>query len=246
MKLWQHRQRWLQVIALTFLGTLCGAAAHQALQTNKPSEAFPVKDGPVVNVIVERPAEMDTQLQVLCFFEYRAGEKNLGAEQELDHKLRGIILDLRKSGNFAARPLETMVIAPLPYSIRPRQLLLIGLGQPEELSLELLKSVGRVGMREALRMGVRQYAQSFDLRDGGSTAFSIGDVARSIIEGALSAYATERELQERGLADERPMSRVTYLTTLESYKETVQGVKQAIRNTSQSVGQAELRGAATK
>lgn len=226
----QYRHQWLQVLALTFgLGILCGAAEPQALQTNKPSETFPIKDGPVMNVVVERPAEIDTQLQVLCFFEYRAGENNLGAEQELDHKLRGVILDLRKSGKFAARPLETMVITPLPYSIRPRQLLLIGLGKPEALSLELLKSVGRVGLREALRMGARQYAQAFDLRDG---AFGVGKVAQSIIEGALSAYATERDLQERGLAEERPISRIAYLTTLESYKETVQGVKKAIGNSS--------------
>lgn len=221
------------------MGTLhivAGYSYGQAEQANKPdsmnlSETVPAKDGLQVSVAVESPSNTNTLLQVLYFFESHEGEKNPGGHQELDHKLHGVILDLRKSGKFTARPLETLLIAPFPYSIRPRQLLLIGLGKPEDLSLERLRDVGRVALREALRLGMRRYAQAFDLRASGSLTFDAGAIAQSVIEGAISAYATERELQGRGLADEHQITCVTYLTTPEAYKETVWGVKRAISNT---------------
>ena len=92
-------------------------------------------------------------------------------------------------------------------------------------------------MREALRLGVRQYAQTFDLRASGSPAFGAGEIAQSVIEGAISAYATEREPQARGLAGEQQMPRVTHLTTPEAYKETVRGVKRAINKAEPRAGQ---------
>jgi hypothetical protein len=57
------------------------------------------------------------------------------------------------------------------------------------------------------------------------------------MEGALSAYAIEKELQSRGLADEQPLTRITLLTALATYEETVQAVKNAINNARQSTGQ---------
>jgi hypothetical protein len=230
------KQRFTTVLALVLVSAI---GSGQASQTNGPkqlrrAETFAVKDGPEISVEMESPAETDTRLQVLYFFEYREGEKNPDANQELDRKLRGVIQELRQSGKFAARPLETLTLVPPPYSIRPRQLLLIGLGKPEELSLDLIKSAGRVGMREALRLGVRQYAQTFDWRDDKTSTLGVGAIARNLIEGAICAYATEKELQERGLAEAQHMSRITLLTAPATYKETVQGVKNAISNLPQS------------
>jgi hypothetical protein len=228
------RQGLVAVFALV-LGSTGGSG--QNLQANgipHHTETLAVKEGLEISVSVESPAEMDTRLQVLYFFEYREGEKHSASHDELDRKLHGVIQELRQSGKFAARPLETLVLAPLPYSIRPRQLLLIGLGKPEELSLDLLQSAGRVAMREALRLGVRQYAQMFDWCDDANSTLTVGEIARNLIEGALSAYAVEKELQSRGLADEQPMTRITLLTASATYKETVQGVKNAISNARQN------------
>jgi hypothetical protein len=231
------RQGLVAIFALV-LGSTGGSGQHlQANGIPHRTETLAVKEGLEVNVSVESPAEMDTRLQVLYFFEYREGEKHSASHYELDRKLHGVIQELRQSGKFAARPLETLVLAPLPYSIRPRQLLLIGLGKPEELSLDLIKSAGRVGMREAMRLGVRQYAQMFDWCDDKDSTLGIGAVTRNLMEGALSAYAVEKELQSRGLADEQPLTRITLLAALATYEETVQAVKNAINNARQSTGQ---------
>lgn len=194
------------------------------------SEAFQSKNGPSVNVMVQSPPDMDVPLQIMCFFEYRDGESFTGANVEADQKLQGLIQELRKTGKFAGHPLETLLIAPPTGTIQAKQLLLIGLGKPDELSLDLMKGVGRVGMREALRLGITRYAHASDLRDGGSEKFGVGEVARSVIEGALWAYATEKELQGRGFAKSGRMSNVTYLAGPKYFAETVQAVKAAVES----------------
>jgi len=244
LELWRKIERLVFALILG-IGVSYGAVGYsygRDVQTNKSeaanlSETVSAKDGLKVSVAVESPSDTNTLLRALYFFEYREGKKNLGVNQELDRKPHGVILDLRKSGKFSARPLETLLIAPFPNPIRPHQLLSIGLGKREELPLELLESGGRVAMREALRLGVRRYAQTFGLRASGSPAFGAGEIAQSVIEGAISVYATEREPQARGLAGEQQTSRVTHLTTPEAYKETVRGVKRAINKAEPRVGQ---------
>ena len=194
------------------------------------SETFQVKNGPGVNVVVQSPPDMDAPLQIMCFFEYRDGESFTGANVEADQKLHGLIQELRKSGKFTGRPLETLLITPPDNTIQARQLLLIGLGKPDDLSLDVMKSVGRVGMREALRLGVGRYSHASDLRDGGSEKFGVGEVARSVIEGALSAYTTEKELQGRGFTKSGRISNVTYLAGPKYFNETVQAVKTAVES----------------
>jgi hypothetical protein len=194
------------------------------------SETFQAKNGPDVNVVVQSPPDMDAPLQIMCFFEYRDGESFTGANVEADQKLHGLIQELRKSGKFTGRPLETLLITPPANTIQAKQLLLIGLGKPDDLSLDLMKSVGRVGMREALRLGVGRYSHASDLRDGGSEKFGVGEVARSVIEGALSAYVTEKELQGRGFTKSGRISNVTYLAGPKYFNETVRAVKAAVES----------------
>lgn len=229
----KFKQGFAAVFALLLGSTI--AFSQTAQPETKRAETFAVKEGLEVNVIVESPAEMETRLQVLYVFEYREGEKDVGANHELDRKLHGIIQELRQSGKFAARPLETLVFAPPPYSIRPRQLLLIGLGKPEELSLDLIKSAGRVGMREALRLGVRQYAQTVDWHENKASTPGVAAIAQSLMEGAIAAYAVEKELQERGLAEAQSITRITLLAAPATYKETIQGVKRALSLPDESI-----------
>jgi len=236
---WEQSLKRFGVMVFLSL-VLCATTVFPAngqQQTSAPavgtkSETFQAKNGPGVNVVVQSPPDMDVPLQIMCFFEYRDGESFTGANVEADQKLHGLIQELRKSGKFTARPLETLLIAPPTNTVRARHLLLVGLGRPEDLSLDLMKGVGRVGMREALRLGVIRYAHASDLRDGGSEKFGVGEVARSVIEGALSAYATEKELQGRGFARSRSISNVTYLAGPKYFNETVQAIKTTVESAS--------------
>jgi hypothetical protein len=124
--------------------------------------------------------------------------------------LNGLITDLRKSGKFAGHSLETLLITPPKGSIPAQKLLLIGLGNRNEFTPEIMTNVGRVGMREALRLGVSSYSHASDLKDGGINS-PTGTVAANVVKGALEAYETEEYLVNKKLTTHKPLIKVTLL-----------------------------------
>ena len=108
---------------------------------------------------MQGPYDADVPLQVVCYFKHKAaGDTTLGAAVELDAKLGGVIASLRNRGEFAGDELETLLLSPPEGTIKPKGLLLIGLGDEESLSLERMERVGRVALREASRLGAKRVA----------------------------------------------------------------------------------------
>src|SRR6516165_11598733 len=120
------------------------------------------------------------------------GERRMtGAPVELDKRLGGVIGSLRERGEFVSDQLETLLIIPPKDSIKAKALLLVGLGDEDALSLKLLEAVGRVSLREAVRLGVSRVAFAPLIRDQGNSKFSTGDVGTPVVRGMLLAYDTE-------------------------------------------------------
>src|SRR5258706_8853509 len=92
-------------------------------------------------------------------------KKMSGAHVELDKRLGGVIAALRERGEFVGDQLETILIAPPKNSIPAKALLLVGLGDENSLSLQLMEAVGRVSLREAARLGVTRVAFAPLIRD---------------------------------------------------------------------------------
>ena len=161
-------------------------------------------DGPgglKLTVRMQGPYDADVPLQVVCYFKHKAtGDTTTGAPVELDKRLGGVIAALRDRGEFAGDELETILLAPPEGAIKPKSLLLIGLGDEETLSLERMERVGRVALREASRLGARRVAFAPLIRDQGNTKFGTGDVAKAVVRGVLLARDTESRLQKQGLA----------------------------------------------
>src|SRR5262249_473653 len=113
-----------------------------------------------IKVRMEGPYTADVPLQVVCYFKYTpAGAKKMkGAPVELDKRLGGVIAALRERGEMPGNELETLLIIPPKDSIRAKALLLVGLGDEDALSLQLMEEVGRVSLREAARLGVKRVA----------------------------------------------------------------------------------------
>jgi len=176
------------------------------------------RDGLSVDVAVQGPSTEKTPLQVACVFEYVAGDLTeppalpaaLNGMLHLDQALQGLITDLRKSGRFAGHALETLVIVPPKGAIAAERVLLIGLGDRKEFTPALMRNVGSVGMREALRLGVTSYAHASDLKDAGVSSPTRA-VAEAIIRGALDALTSERYLHAHSAA---PSPSVRTLTLL--------------------------------
>jgi len=190
-------------------------------------------DGITISTAVQSPSNQQTPLQVICVFEYTEGDifnsppalpRNLNGLVHVDEALKGILTELRKSGRFEGRTLETMLITPSVGSLPAGKLLIIGLGDRKSFNPELMISVGRVEMREALRLGVSSYSHASDLKDAGIDS-PTGVVAVNVIKGAISAYETEAFLKDHSLSSAKAITQITLLAGPAFFQTTADAVK---------------------
>jgi hypothetical protein len=191
-----------------------------------------------VEVTVQSPSSEPTPLQIACVFEYQEGDiftsppalpAALNGMVHVDQQLHGLITELRKSGRFVGHALETLLIIPPEGTIAAQKLLLIGLGDRSKFTPDLMVDVGRVGMREALRLGVPSYAHASDLKDGGvdpPTAL----VAANVVKGAYDAYRTELFLKEKKATTFHPLTKFALLAGPAFFEPSRQAAAQAIQD----------------
>jgi hypothetical protein len=159
-------------------------------------------DGLSEIVRMQGPYDADVPLQVVCYFKRTSDsdKRTTGAPAELDKRHGGLIGSLRTRGEFAGDELETILFDVPEGTIKPKRLLLIGLGDAASLSLERMERVGRVALREAVKLGATKVAFAPPIRDQGNATLGTGAVAREVTRGMLLAYDTEKRLQKQGFA----------------------------------------------
>jgi hypothetical protein len=193
-------------------------------------------DGLTVAVKVEGPSTQQTPLQVACLFEYVEGDifksppalpAALNGMVHLDQALHGLVTDLRKSGKFAGHALETLLIVPPKGTIPAERVLLVGLGDRKSFTPALMKQVGAVGMREALRLGVTSYSHASDLKDGGIES-PTAEVADAVVTGALDALTAQRYLSERGVSPAPSVGKLTLLAGPAFFADTTAAARQLL------------------
>ncbi|WP_413670772.1 M17 family peptidase N-terminal domain-containing protein [Mucilaginibacter sp. Mucisp86] len=190
-------------------------------------------DGMTITTAVQAPSNQQTPLQVICVFEYTDGDifnsppalpRNLNGLVHIDDALKGMLTELRKSGRFEGHALETILITPPAGSMPAEKLLIIGLGDRKAFNSELMTSVGRVEMREALRLGVSSYSHASDLKDAGIDS-PTGIVAVNVVKGAVNAYETEQFLKNHSLSSFQPITKITLLAGPAYFQITGDAVK---------------------
>jgi hypothetical protein len=176
-------------------------------------------DGVTIAAAVQSPSTQQTDLQFICVFEYAEGDifnsppalpRNVNGLVHVDDALKGLLTELRKSGRFAGHALETLLITPREGSMPAKKILIIGLGDRNKFNADLMTNVGRIEMREALRLGATSYSHASDLKDAGIDS-PTGAVAVNVIKGAIEAYETEMFLRDRSLTSFQPMISITTL-----------------------------------
>lgn len=158
-----------------------------------------------------------------------------GAPVELDKEFGGAIASLRERGEFIGDELETLLIIPPKNSIKAKALLLVGLGPEKNLSLKTRERVGRVGLREAARLGARRVAFAPLIRDQGNSTLPAGDVEISVAKAMLLAYDTEKRLQTEGLAKPFTLDEWDVEAGPKYFDETVAGVQTAINDAATAI-----------
>jgi leucyl aminopeptidase len=190
-------------------------------------------DGPdsvAIKVRMEGPYTADVMLQVVCYFKYtEVGAKRMsGAPVELDKRLGGIINSLRSRGEFRGEKLETLVLNPKSGSIKAKALLLVGLGDEDQLSLETMEQVGRAALRQARLLHATKVGFAPLIRDQGNKALDVGAVGTAVVRGMLLAYDTDRRLQAAGLSDKYQLEQWWVEAGPAYFDDTVGGVRQGV------------------
>ncbi len=203
-----------------------------------------------MSIIVRKqgPFDADVPLQVVCYFERTASsdDKLFGAPVELDKRLGGLIASLRARGEFNGDELETLLVESPENTIAAKRLLLIGLGNEANLSIELMEEVGRAALREAVRTGAKQVAFAPMIKDAGNDALSVSDVENAVTRGMLLAYDTEMRLQSQGFATEFRLDTWIVEAGPIYFDDTIAGVRNAIAQAAVLVKQRDSMPYSTK
>lgn len=233
-------RRALLVVVIFAIDSASLAFADEAKEVRE--QILPGPNGVIVKIRMQGPYDAETPLQIVCFFKHKeSGDKTLGAAVELDKKLGGAISSLRNRGEFVGDELETILLTSPKDSIKPRLLLLIGLGDEESLSLQRMERVGRTALREASRLGIRQAAFAPLIRDQGNAKLPAGDVGQAVLRGVLLAYQTEMALQKEGLSNEYNLEQWVVEAGPTFFDETVAGVQRAIQEANSSLSKRSDR-----
>jgi hypothetical protein len=182
-----------------FIAWLLLAGLAWAQPTSSP--AIQAANGLKFFVRMVAPSAAECDLQIICVFKHNpAGDKYIEAMQDFDNKLGNLVSTVRNRGEFVGELGETLLFQSPPASITAPRVLLIGLGAEPNLSLDTLRVVGRVALREAVRLGAARVSFAPVLRDQGNDTLDVGDGDQAVAEQVVLAYDTEKRLQSKGLA----------------------------------------------
>jgi Cytosol aminopeptidase family, N-terminal domain len=176
-------------------------AAFAADNSAPAQKTFDAPRGLKVSVKIIGPYSEPADLQIICLFKHKpTGDTYQGAAKDTDQHLHGLLSALRNRGEFVGELGETFLLSPPSGSILAKRFMVIGLGDEKDLSLDSVRVVGRLAAREAVRLQAKHVAWAPVIRDEGNTTIDVGEGDRAFIEQLISAYDTEKRLQEQGLA----------------------------------------------
>ncbi|MDR6457881.1 hypothetical protein J2786_000974 [Chryseobacterium vietnamense] len=208
------------------------AAEKRAIGTSK---TWGIVDGISVVGLVQGPSAAKADLQIACVFEYTEGDifnppalpKELNGMVHLDEALKGIITEVRKKGQFKGHALETLLINPPKGSLASGKLLLIGLGNRNSFDAGLMKEVGSVAMREALKLQVHTVSFASDIKDAGIDS-PTALVAENVVLGAFDAYRAQSYLNTQHLSDKMKLKKLILLAGPSFFTVAGGGIQDAI------------------
>lgn len=216
-----------------FSGTTVFGQATTAAGTSK---VWGTVDVIAVEGVVQGPSTQVSDLQVACLFEYTDGDifnsppalpAAVNGLVHLDHDMKGLVTEIRKSGKFSGHAFETILISPPKGTIGGKRLLLIGLGDRNKFTPEMMTSIGSVALREALNLGVTNFSFASDLKDAGIDS-PTALVAGNVVKGIFQAYRTQVWLKDKQMADFKPLTKIILLAGPSFFTVAGQGIQEAL------------------
>lgn len=200
------------------------------------SKIWGVLDGISIIGLVEGPATADSQLQIACVFEYTEGDiynsppalpAAINGLVHLDQTLNGQLTQIRKNNYFSGHIFETFLITPPLGTLKSDRLLLIGLGDRNSFSPEIMIEVGKIAMREALKLGVENFSIASDLKDAGIDS-PTALIPSDMLKGVISEYRAQKILNGLDLVKYSPISQVYLLSGSTFFHVAGEGILETI------------------
>jgi Cytosol aminopeptidase family, N-terminal domain len=207
---------------------LAQAQTAGAAPQSKPAE-IQIPGAPIpTRVLVQGPADTDTELQIICLFASAPENTFHGSLVEMNEKLKGLLDQVRKPGLFHGELGETILIVPPAGTLAAKKLLIIGLGDSQTFTPQRMEFVGSIAYNESTRLGVAHPFFAPTILDGGVTKFPTGQVSEYFYAGFLRAAHTEKILKDAGASQGRAIQSLTLLAGAAHAADTQQGVERAI------------------
>lgn len=148
---------------------------------------------PTISSALIRADELSSPLLVLHLFERERSPQGFVAK--IDQRFGGAIRRVLESGDFTGRKDETLVLYPAAPELPIRRVLLVGVGKPEDHTVERLRRAVGGAIRAAERLGVSELDLS--LGHMRHTSERVGDYFSGLaaVEAALLAMWDFRELK---------------------------------------------------
>jgi len=216
------------ILTLMLQAALAGFSGP-ALHAQVPPGTIEIAKSPIpIQVLVQSPAETNSDLQVICLFRSSPVYTLHGSLAEINEKLKGLLDRIRKPGLFRGEVGETFLIAPPSGSLTAKNLLVIGLGDSQTFSPQRMDLVGEIAYSEAAHLGVAHPYFAPTILDGGVAKVTTGEVAEQVIGGFLRAAEIEKMVRGENASGRTSVAGLTYLAGPKNVDSTRAGIEKAI------------------
>ncbi len=181
-----------------------------------------------IQVLVQSPADTNTDLQVICLFRSSPVNTLHGSLVEANEKLKGLLDRVRNPKLFRGELGETLLLAPPKGSLGAKKLLIIGLGDSQTFSPDRMELVGEILYSEASRLGVAHPFFAPTILDGGVAKFATGQISEQVAHGFLRAAAIDKALKDAGASASPSVGALTFLAGAPHANDTRDGIEKAI------------------
>ncbi|MEM3437797.1 MAG: leucyl aminopeptidase [Nitrososphaerales archaeon] len=147
-----------------------------------------------MEIIVESGRIEDKITELLSVGLFEEGKELIGIIKYIDTILNGVISDIVKTGDFTGELNQTLLLYT-HNKIKPKRILLVGLGKREEFNPEIVRSAsGKVAL-QVRNMSLPSYTT---LLYGEDSDLSVETLTQALIEGAeLALYSFNRFKTEK-------------------------------------------------
>ncbi len=171
-------------------------------------------------------ADAEVDLSCACMFSHELGKSEpIGGLAHLNQALDNALLNLRQGGQFKAEKGETLFITLPSSEIKAKCLLVIGMGNPEQWSVQSSADAVAVALRTAQQHQFRSVAFAPSLLDSGVEIQ--GDLDAAMLKALKKELEAQIRISELGL---NPYPKIEYWSFdagLNKFDEKAQRFKQA-------------------